>query len=403
MMKDHLPSRLLAPVVAVTAVGLTTYLYLRPALIRDPSATKPPAPARSPRWTVLPSLSALQRDELPYPPDLLPGGRDVETPYGSLRVYEWGPDAGEKVLLLHGIGTPCIALGEMARALADAGHRVMLFDFFGRGYSDSPTDVPHDARLYNTKLHLALASSPLPWSGADAFHLVGYSLGGAIAASFARHVPHALRSLVLVAPAGLVRPRHVSRTSRLLYSTGLLPEPLLRWLVRRRLEPPAPVDPEAVLDDDVAGESDATGGATFDNALLDPARPELTVARVIRWQLAVHPGFGPAYRSTIRWAPIYGQDHGEWAPLRGILEERRAGREKNGLKGGRVCFVVGETDPVIVAGELEQDARLVLGEDAVDMRVVKGAGHEVGITGGREVAGIVMRYWQSIQAAQSCS
>ncbi|KAF3352277.1 hypothetical protein VdG1_09230 [Verticillium dahliae VDG1] len=326
-MKDHLPSRLLAPVVAVTAVGLTTYLYLRPALIRDPSATKPPAPARSPRWTVLPSLSALQRDELPYPPDLLPGGRDVETPYGSLRVYEWGPDAGEKVLLLHGIGTPCIALGEMARALADAGHRVMLFDFFGRGYSDSPTDVPHDARLYNTQLHLALASSPLPWSGADAFHLVGYSLGGAIAASFARHVPHALRSLVLVAPAGLVRPRH----------------------------------------------------------------------------LAVHPGFVPAYRSTIRWAPIYGQDHGEWAPLRGILEERRAGREKNGLKGGRVCFVVGETDPVIVAGELEQDARLVLGEDAVDMRVVKGAGHEVGITGGREVAGIAMRYWQSIQAAQSCS
>ncbi|CRK43248.1 hypothetical protein BN1723_005569 [Verticillium longisporum] len=358
MMKDHLPSRLLAPVVAVTAVGLTTYLYLRPALIRDPSATKPPAPARSPKWTVLPSLSTLQRDELPYPPDLLPGGRDVDTPYGSLRVYEWGPEAGEKVLLLHGIGTPCIALGEMARALADGGHRVMLFDFFGRGYSDSPTDVPHDARLYNTQLHLALASSPLPWSGADAFHLVGYSLGGA---------------------------------------------PLLRWLVRRRLEPPAPVDPEAVLDDDVAGESDATGGSTFDNALLDPARPELTVARVMRWQLAVHPGFVPAYRSTIRWAPIYGQGQGEWAPLRGILEERRAGREKNGLQGGRVCFVVGETDPVIVAGELEQDARLMLGEDAVDMRVVKGAGHEVGITRGREVAGIAMRYWQSIQAAQSCS
>ncbi|KAM0282834.1 hypothetical protein ACHAQH_002838 [Verticillium albo-atrum] len=399
-MKDHFPSRLFAPALVVTAsIGLTTYLYLRPALIRDPSVTKPPAPARSPKWTVLPSLSALRRDELPYPPDHLPGGRDVDTPYGSLRVYEWGPKAGEKVLLLHGIGTPCIALGEMARELADRGHRVMLFDFFGRGYSDSPTDIPHDARLYNTQLHLALASSPLPWSGADAFHLVGYSLGGAIAASFARYMPHALRSLVLVAPAGLVRPRHVSRTSRLLYSTGVLPEPLLRWLVRRRLQPPAAVDPEAVVDD-ADGESDATGGSTFDNALLDPTRPDLTVSRVMRWQLATHPGFVPTYRSTIRWAPIYGQGEAEWKPLCGILAERREGREEKGLKGGRVCFVVGETDPVIVAGELEQDARRVLGEDAVEMRVVKGAGHEVGITRGREVAGIAVRYWQSLEAAQ---
>ncbi|KAM0335596.1 hypothetical protein ACHAQA_000644 [Verticillium albo-atrum] len=395
-MGDHLSSRLLTPALAVTAIGLTTYLYLRPALVRDPSATAPPAPARSPKWTVLPSLSALQRNELPYPPDLLPGGRDVDTPYGSLRVYEWGPETGEKVLLLHGIGTPCIALGEMARELVDRGHRVMLFDFFGRGYSDSPTDLPHDARLYNTQLHLALSSSSLPWSGANAFHLVGYSLGGGIAASFARYAPHTLRSLVLVAPGGLIRPRHVSRTSRVLYSTGLLPEPLLRWLVRRRLQPPAAVDPDTVVDD-AEGESDATGGSSFDHALLDPTRPDLRVSRVIGWQLATHPGFVSAYRSTIRWGPIYGQGEREWKPLRGILADRREGREEKGLKGGRVCFIIGETDPVIVAGELEQDARQVLGEDAVEVRVVQGAGHEVIITRGREVAGLAVQYWQSLE------
>lgn len=34
----------------------------------------------SPRDTVLPNLTEKEKNELPYPPDLLPGGRDVETP-----------------------------------------------------------------------------------------------------------------------------------------------------------------------------------------------------------------------------------------------------------------------------------------------------------------------------------
>lgn len=64
---------------------------------------------------------------MPYPPELFPGGRDVETVYGTIRVFEWGPEEGEKVLLVHGIGTPCIAMGDMAWELVRKGYRVMLF------------------------------------------------------------------------------------------------------------------------------------------------------------------------------------------------------------------------------------------------------------------------------------
>jgi hypothetical protein len=63
----------------------------------------------------------------PYPQDVFPGGRDVLTPYGTIRVYEWGPVDGDKVLLMHGIGTPCVALGDMAHAFIRRGCRVMLF------------------------------------------------------------------------------------------------------------------------------------------------------------------------------------------------------------------------------------------------------------------------------------
>jgi hypothetical protein len=70
----------------------------------------------------------------------------------------------------------------------------MLFDLWGRGYSDS-SDLPHDSRLYGTGILLAITSSPLPWTPGG-FSLIGYSLGGGIAADFASSFPNIVRSLV---------------------------------------------------------------------------------------------------------------------------------------------------------------------------------------------------------------
>lgn len=66
-------------------------------------------------------------EDLPYPPDALPGGRDVETPYGSIRVYEWGPEDGDRVLFVHGISTPVVALGDLGHEMVSRGYRVMMF------------------------------------------------------------------------------------------------------------------------------------------------------------------------------------------------------------------------------------------------------------------------------------
>jgi hypothetical protein len=87
-------------------------------------------PVRSPLREVSASLSQEEIDALPYPPDIFPGGRDVETPYGSIRVFEWGPEDGRKVLLVHGISTPAMSLGGLAEELVERGCRVMLFGTF---------------------------------------------------------------------------------------------------------------------------------------------------------------------------------------------------------------------------------------------------------------------------------
>ncbi len=394
-------------ILGASAAALGTLLYQsnRSTKIHRPSCIKSPAS------TLLPNLSEEEIAALPYPPDLLPGSRDVPTPYGNIKVFEWGPEDGEKVLLMHGISTPCLALANLAEELVRRGYRVMIFDFFGRGYSDTPTDIPYDIRLYTTQILLVLASSSLAWTGNDGFHVMGYSLGGGIAVPFATYFPHMVRSLVLLAGGGLIRPDHVSWQSRVLYSTGIFPERILQAMVRKRITPKVATNEEEIASQVVDTkttkrhrDSDASGGNSFDNAVLSIRRPGLTVSAVMGWQLQHHQGFITAFISSIRHAPIYDERY-QWQALGELLEKRRRDLEVNGgkpslpgLRGGRVLMVLGSTDPVIVKEELIHDATAVLGEDGFEA-VSLDCGHEVGMTKGKEIAGLAEEFWKETRAA----
>ncbi|KAK1758641.1 hypothetical protein QBC47DRAFT_358472 [Echria macrotheca] len=383
-----LPCRHTASYIALGAIGLSVGLTLRSLAHHRPKTKL----IKSPVSTQLPHLSEADLAELPYPSDILPGARDVDTPYGHIRVFEWGPAEGEKVLLMHGISTPCIALGHLAEELVSRGCRVMLFDFFGRGLSDAPVDLPYDIRLYTSQILLVLSSSALPWTGSDGFHLVGYSLGGGVAVSFARYFPHMVRSLVLVAGGGLIRHEHVSWQSKVLYSTGLFPEWVLERLVRRRLTPQRAANEENMAAEAVDTKqlrrqknSDASGGDSYDKAVLSTRKPGITVAAVMKWQLTHHEGFIPAFVSSIRYAPIYEQRE-DWQVLGKVLAERREAQGTvPGMRSGRVLMVLGDTDPVIVREELLHDATGLLGEDAIEA-VSLDCGHEIVMTRGETVA-----------------
>ena len=121
------------PLLAVTGASFTCGLLIRSLFSRPEHAENV---LLSPRASLLPSLSDAEARNLPLPNDVLPGARDVASPYGSIRVYEWGPEDGQKVLLVHGITTPCIALGGLAHALVDRGCRVMLFDLYADNEDD---------------------------------------------------------------------------------------------------------------------------------------------------------------------------------------------------------------------------------------------------------------------------
>ncbi|KAH9909370.1 alpha/beta-hydrolase [Xylariomycetidae sp. FL2044] len=363
---------------------------------------------RGPLTTAVPRLSKAQLAEVPYTPDFFPGGRNVATPYGNTRVYEFGPEDGRKVLMIHGISTSCMTLKDIARPLAEKGCRVMLYDIFGRGYSDAPADVPYDTRLFITQILLVLASSPLSWTGSDGLNVIGYSLGGGIAASFAAAFPDMVQTLVLLAPAGLIRPGNIGRASRLVYTSGVIPDRILAWLTRWRLR--QPID-NAVSKRRKVSSSSSTGTLAAPSKLaggdgdkkedfvadvaieeaVDPAAAaatepaaqptpfEMDVMRFVHWTLDHHEGFVQAFMSTLRYAPLMDQ-HDDWRKL-----ARR--------RPGTTAVLLGRHDNLVQREDYTEDALPLLGGEAnVFWRVVPGA-HNFPFTHGPDALERIYEFW----------
>lgn len=390
-MEFKMDSRTGRSILTAALVCLPAALILRRHLF----PTKAGRIIKSPKQTVLSTLQPTELSSLPYPPDALPGGRDVPTPYGNIHVFEFGPPDGERVLFLHGLSMPCISGSNTAVALADKGYRVMLFDLFGRGWSDTPdpADVDYDERLFASQIMMVLASSEVNWtsngvaSGKGGFHMIGYSFGGGLAANFASWFPHLVRSLVLVAPGGLLNKQSDANwRARLLYSRSWLAEKLLHYIYRRRLEPKY-----VAMEDGSDGDGNKTGDP-WDDAVILPDRPDVTVASVTSWHLRYHEGFVPAIIDTLRYGPIY-ERYDEWEKLGSMLSARRDNPNLPGLIGGKLLLVFGSSDEIVSEDKLVPVVKSILGDDAYKVEVLE-AGHEVGITRGVEVADVANKFWR---------
>lgn len=269
---------------------------------------------------------------------------------------------------------------------------------FGRGYSDCPSDVPQDDRLFTTQIFLALNSSPISWTGAGSnkFSLVGYSLGGGIAASFASFFPQLLTSLILLAPSGLLRDSQISLQSRFLYSRGLIPEPVLKHLVARRLGAGPLITPKPKKDEKLnAGnvlteELPSQGAANVQ--VLSRTYPQVTVPGAVKWQVNNHTGFVHAFMSSMRSGPILQQR--EWDTWTRIGQRLTAQRDlspveqrRNGLPSDKVFVLCGSDDSIILKEHVSPDAAKAL-DGNVQFKYFD-AGHEFPSTRYDEVAQVI--------------
>ena len=128
------------------------------------------------------------------------GGDYAELADGPVRYAYTARDPARPLLVLvHGAALNSLSIWDpLLAALEGEAFGVLRFDSYGQGYSARP-DVRHDASLYVRQIDglLALARVQRP------IHLVGYSMGGLIAAEYAAHRPQRVATLTLIAPAGL--------------------------------------------------------------------------------------------------------------------------------------------------------------------------------------------------------
>lgn len=113
----------------------------------------------------------------------------------NTRYWDEG-DGGPPVILIHGIGAYVESWLPSIEALAGQ-HRVCALDILGHGRTDKPADAS-----YGTADLARFVRDFMEALGIERAHVVGHSLGGAIATRLALMYPSAVEKLVLVASAG---------------------------------------------------------------------------------------------------------------------------------------------------------------------------------------------------------
>ncbi len=155
------------------------------------------------------AVEALRRPMTAKARAAAPGGF-AKLPLGVTH-YRWiGPERGKIAVCVHGLTTPSLVWQAVAEGLAEDGYRVLVYDLYGRGYSDRPRRA-HTRALFHQQLSDLLAHLHIT----GPVTLLGYSMGGAIGASWAAAHPDRVERLILLAPAGmghnLGRIAHITR------------------------------------------------------------------------------------------------------------------------------------------------------------------------------------------------
>ena len=127
--------------------------------------------------------------------DAGPAPRDIEAGGKRLRVLDLGAGGAVPVLFVHGFGADLNAWMFNQPALAET-RRTIALDLPGHGGSTKTLDRAVDGASFAADLDRALAALAI-----DRVHLVGHSMGGAIAVYFAHWQPDRVASLTLIAPA----------------------------------------------------------------------------------------------------------------------------------------------------------------------------------------------------------
>ena len=117
----------------------------------------------------------------------------IELPQGITQYQEADPDTAQTVLLISGFSVPYHILDPIFEALKDPGYHVIIYNLFGRGYSDRP-DGKYDQKFFTKQIADLLKALHIN----NPIDLIGLSMGAPIGAEFTINYPEKVDKLVLI-------------------------------------------------------------------------------------------------------------------------------------------------------------------------------------------------------------
>jgi pimeloyl-ACP methyl ester carboxylesterase len=214
-------------------------------------------------WTPDKSRAALEAKYLHRPSDML----DVSGV--RLHVRDSGPKDAPAIIMLHGFGSSLQTWEPWAHAL-DEDYRIIRFDLPGAGLSGSDP-----GRNYTDTRTMEILAALMDRLGIASAVLIGNSIGGRIAWSFAVRYPERVTKLVLIAPDGFASQGIVYGHAPVVSAMAklmryVLPKPFIRMNLRA-----AYGSPDAVTDRTVDRYYDLMLGPGVRDAMI--SRMEQTV------------------------------------------------------------------------------------------------------------------------------
>lgn len=177
-------------------------------------------------WT--PDMSASELDERYAKPSL----KVIEVDGLNIHYQDTGPKGAPVLLLLHGFGSSLQTWDEWAAQL-EKHYRVIRLDLPGFGLTG-----PSPVNDYSEEKDVATLTHFVDKLGIDELSVIGHSMGGKMAWTFAADQGPRVKALVLMAPDGYPQAEAIGTKPYAMPAVmGLMKFFLPKYLVRKSLEP----------------------------------------------------------------------------------------------------------------------------------------------------------------------